>query len=68
MERNVREAERMGGRASCEKGTQKRYLRSEQRDGKRKNRGSEMMDKCVKRSTRGKRVERCTQGNTTAEC
>ena len=36
MERNAREAERMGGRASGEKGTLKRYLRSEKRDGKRK--------------------------------
>ena len=39
MERNVREAERMGGRASGEKGTQKRYLRSERGLSKEMERG-----------------------------
>ena len=39
MERNVREAERMGGRASGEKRTQKRYLRSERGLSKEMERG-----------------------------
>ena len=39
MERKVREAERMGGRASCERGAQKRYLRSERGLSKEMERG-----------------------------